>query len=648
MPYLLQDLLGLLAATWLAPALFILPGFGLARLAGRIGLDCEGGWRRAGWAMLLAFAIFPVLDSLLIRWVGMGTAVALHAGLLFYGAPLLRGLDWRKTGAFLGLATIWWLICAWAFVDIDWRGGLHQSLIVYDLVKHAAVTEQIARVGLPLRDPFFARDGVAGYYHHFYEWPAAVRWTSAFQISARMAFAACAFWTGIAIPALIWRIAADAGLIAVARERRALLIATLLCFATGLDILPVMLRWRSTGWADPQIDMWNSEVAWMLRSSLWVPHHLSAVIAGWAGMLIACRAAARSSGGWLLVALGGIAFASMFGLSAWVALTFAPLLVGWGLVRLAKRDARLLFAGALATLLSLTQLLDLVHGRSGEFPVGLDVRTFMGLLPDGTPLAHVSNLILLPVNYALEFGLFALGAGLALCLGRKRPDRASGVPALLLASAIISILIASFLQSTLINNDLGWRSILLAQVAALVATLHVAQHGVVKRRHWQAAAVLFAIGLAGTAYDIVGLRLIRQPYVHARPVPHNRAPDIDMALRSAYGWADVNLPEGALLQHAVGTDRRAFDFGLYGRHWPAVADREATLFGAGKQEVENRIALLKPVFTRPLAPDRLIARARAARVDYLLFTRNDLIWSSLALPCLYRSPLICIARVEER
>ena len=647
MPYLLQDLLGLLAATWLAPALFILPGFGLARLAARMGLDCDDGWRRAGWAMLLAFAIFPVLDSLLIRWIGMGAAVALHIGLLLYGAPLLRGLAWRRTGAFLSLTAVWWLICAWAFVDIDWRGGLHQSLVVYDLVKHAAVTEQIARVGLPLRDPFFARDGVAGYYHYFYEWPAAVRWTSAFHISARMAFAACAFWTGIAIPALIWRIAAEAGLIRAGQDRRALLIAALLCFATGLDILPVALRWSVTGWGDPHIDMWNSEVAWMLRSSLWVPHHLAAVIAGWARILIASRAVGSSTG-WGNAGLAGIAFASMFGLSTWVALTFAPLLVIWGGFRFAKRDARLLAAGALAAILSLPQLLDLAQGRSGEFPIGLGVRSFMSLLPAGTMLSHGSNLLLLPVNYALEFGLFALSAGLALCLARQRPDRARRVPTLLLASAITSILIASFLKSTLINNDLGWRSILLAQVAALVATLHVAQHDEVKRRHWQAAALLFALGLAGTAYDIVGLRLIRQPHVHARPVPQNRSPDIDLALRRAHGWADIHLPAGAVLQHAVGIDRRAFAFGLYGRHWPAVADREATLFGAGRDAVDHRIAQLKPIFIRPLAPDQMIARARAARVDYLLFTRNDPVWPALALPCLYRSPLICIARVEER
>ncbi|MEJ7927250.1 hypothetical protein WG908_10850 [Sphingobium sp. AN641] len=646
MPYLLEDLFGLLMATWLAPLLFILPGFGLARLAGGVGLDCDDGWRRAGWAMLLAFALFPILDSLLIRWIGIGAAVALHIGLLIYGAPLLRRLDWRRTGVFVSLAAVWWLICAWAFVDIDWDGGLHQSLVVYDLVKHAAVTEQIARIGLPLRDPFFAREGVAGYYHYFYEWPAMVRWTSGFAISARMAFAACAFWTGMAVPALLWRLAADARLIGVGRERGALLMAALLCFVTGLDILPVALRWNVTGWADPHIDMWNSEVAWMLRSSLWVPHHLAAVIAGWTGILIASRAPA-SPVGWSVAGMAGVAFASMFGLSAWVALTFAPLLVVWGGIRLTKRDGRLLAAGTLAAILSIPQFLDLAHGRSGEFPIGFAVRSFMWLLPEATMLSQVGNLLLLPVNYALEFGLFALGGAIALSFALRRPDRVNDVAALLLASAITSLVIASFMQSVLINNDLGWRSTLLAQVAALVATVHVAQYRGVKRHYRQAAILLGALGMAGTLYDVIGLRLIRQPYMPARTVPQNRAPDIDLALRRAYGWADVHLPEGAVLQHAVGMDRRAFDFGLYGHRWPAVADQEASLFGAGQYAVLSRIALLKPIFTQRLAPDQLAARARAARVNYLLFTRNDPVWASLTLPCLYRSRLICITRVEE-
>ncbi len=192
MPFLCEDLLGLGLATLLAPLLFYLPGLGLVRLCARIGLVCESAWQQVGWAMLLAFAILPVLDALLIRWSGMAVTVALHALLALHGAPSLRALPWRRSAPFLTLALLWWLACAWGFVDVDPGDRLYQNMIVYDLVKHAAVTEQIAREGLPFHDPFFARDGYAGYYYYyFYGWPAAVRWASGFVVSARMAFAGC-------------------------------------------------------------------------------------------------------------------------------------------------------------------------------------------------------------------------------------------------------------------------------------------------------------------------------------------------------------------------------------------------------------------------------------------------------------------------
>jgi hypothetical protein len=448
-----------------------------------------------------------------------------------------------------------------------------------------------------------------------------------------MAFAACVFWTGIAVPALLWRIAAEAGL---AHGRRSLLVGTLLCFVTGADLVIILIRWAVTGLADPQIDMWNTEVAWMLRTTLWVPHHLAAVIAGWVGMVLALRGRAVAA---------GLAFASMFGLSAWIALTLAPLLLGWTILRLWRRDWRLLITGGVALLLATPQMFDLLHGRAaGGFPIGLGMRPFMQLLPEGPLSSQLIYFALLPLNYALEFGIFALGALLAMRIRLETPERK-----LLLWSAVISLVIASFVQSVLIDNDLGWRSILFAQLTAMVTTMHIVEARAERSRRlrvWIGALLL--IGTVGTAYDLVGLRLIRQPIMTARAVPQNRDPTIDHALRSAYQWADAHLPEGATLQHDPAQARRMFDFGLYGRHWPAVADSEASLFGASRQAVSDRIALLQPVFAPMLTRADANARASAAGADYLLYTARDAAWPKLPLPCVYRSELVCIAPLDNK
>ena len=163
MSYLLENLGGLLGATLLAPMLFCVAGFGLLRLLDRAGLAAaEGFWPRAGWAMLLSLAILPVLDVLAIRAIGMPGMLLLNGALALFGINQLRGITpaCRGTGAFLLVALGWWLICAWTLMDFDRDGRLYQSLVVFDMVKHGAVIEQIARQGIPFTDPFFARDGI--------------------------------------------------------------------------------------------------------------------------------------------------------------------------------------------------------------------------------------------------------------------------------------------------------------------------------------------------------------------------------------------------------------------------------------------------------------------------------------------------------
>ena len=653
MSYLLEDLGGLVGATLLAPMLLCFAGSGLLRLLDRAGLAAaEGFWPRAGWAMLLSLAILPVLDALAIRAIGMPGMLLLNGALAMLGVSRMKGAAsaCRGAGLFLLIALGWWLICAWTLVDFDRDGRLYQSLVVFDMVKHAAVVEQIARQGIPFTDPFFARDGIAGYYHYFYVWPAAIRWASGFHISPVMAFAACAYWTGIAVVALLWRIAADASLIREGRGRRVLMIAILLCFVAGADLLFMALRYLMVGRIEPEIENWNSEIRMFATSTIWVPHHILALVAGWTGLLLNARARSLDTPKRLWLAVGaGAAYASMFGASVWISLTLAPVLIVWGMMALWRRDGTLLLSGVVALLLSVPQCLDLIHGRAPDvFPVALHIRPFTLLFAGHHMAAQLWSLILLPLNYALEFGLVMLGA--SLYARSARPTDAAGRPvrALLLGTMVAGLLVASFLQSVIINNDLGWRAALFILVPLMIWTMRVAQEDDAARRFGALGGLLLALGLIGTAWDIVGLRLIRAPAFPVRAIEVNDDPAMAYALREAYRWADRHLPEGATLQHNPVLKRRALDFGLYTRHWPAVADSDAFLFGADRHAVAARVALLTPVFTQPLTLAQYRDRAARGRSDTLLFTRRDPAWKALggppaALPCLYRTADICIA-----
>ena len=657
MSYMFQDLMGLALATLLAPLVLYLPGLGLVRLLNRVGLAVESYWQRIGWAMLLGLALLPVFDTLLIRVTAMPGMALLHAGLAAYGLPLLKDYP-RRTSllAFIGLAMAWWLICAWSFIDLENNGKLYQSIIVLDMVKHAAVTEQIVREGIPFSDPFFARNGIAGYYHYFYVWPALIRWLGGAWIDARMAFGGAAFWTGFAAIALVWRIMSDAAFIRHGRDRKVLFLIIAFCFVAGTDLFFMLLRYLGTHRVEPQLDTWNSEIRTVGTSLIWVPHHVSAVIAAWTGMLLLvrrpenCKVKDRI---WLAL-MAGAAFATMFGASVWIAIAIAPFLAGWAILRLARRDITLAVAGITALLLSLPQIIDIVHARATEaFPISFGVRSFTPFFMDDSVAGQLLRTPLLPVNYAMELGLCAMGSYFYWRKRKGRSDSGTATRQLLFWSTLATLVVASFLRSSIIYNDLGWRAALFAVIATMIWTLRYAQSVPSLAKLRPLAMTLLILGLAGSAWDVLGLRVIRAPTFPVRPIELNNAPAISYALRTAYKWMDGHLPQGAVVQYNPAITSRAVDFGLYGHHWPAIADAQANLFGVSAQATENRLKSVTPIFTMALPLSEMMGRARAAHIDYLLFTMRDPVWRKQdgpprTLRCIYRTPLLCIAPVEEQ
>jgi hypothetical protein len=94
------------------------------------------------------------------------------------------------------------------------------------------------------------------------------------------------------------------------------------------------------------------------------------------------------------------------------------------------------------------------------------------------------------------------------------------------------------------------------------------------------------------------------------------------------------------------------DFGLYSDRPVAVADGDARLFGAAEPAVKARIALLGPIFQRPMAAAELRQRAAAAGVGGILLTSVDPLWQASAGPphywtCQYRAANSCVMLLEK-
>lgn len=660
MTELWQDLAQLALATLIAPLLAPLPGLAILWLGERLGwVRLTTGWAAVGLASLIGLAVLPAFDALAIRWVGLGPVTLVHAVAGCAGLLRAARLRWSFEGVGLSAAALWWLLVALSMVDVGTEGGLSQSLIAIDLVKHAAVVEAIVRDGLPLTDPFFYRAHQAGYYYYYYLWGAQTEWISQGLLAGRFAYTGTLFWSGPAFIALMWQISKLGGLIRPGHTRRILGASLLLCFISGADFPAMLLRWCAIGVLEQQTDSWTEEIRFALTSMMWTPHHLAAVIASWVALIALMKA--RLCGGTKHMALlfgAGAAFATAFGMSVWIALTAGLFLAGWCIAYIRRQRGMvisILYAGMIGAILALPQFMDLLAGRHPDgLPIAPTVRMFLWWRADIVPQLAPFLLLVLPLAYAIEFGAFAYGAAL---YRRLRPpikdETAILVRSLLFASAVTGLLVASFLRSTILNNDLGWRAPWFAQLAAMIWTASVMQHMPRLLKPPRAFVALLLLGLLPNIYDMFGLRIIREGRVHVPNAYTNAHPDIDRSQRRAYEWANGRLPPHAVLQHNPYSSRRVLNFGLYGRFRTGVADREATLFGASRSEVQGRIERIMPIFERTdLGRNRTMAIARAEGIDALMFLRTDHAWQPHSatqggLRCAWHDENACVAMLKE-
>jgi len=654
MHFLIDDLQGLILGVLAMVPLWLLPGFGLARLAAVAGFSPARDRDGAVWAILFAVILLPALDALLVRAFGLAPAIGLHLLLAVAGAQGATYALRQVARPFYAMAFLWFLVCAFVYVDVDLNDRLNQSLIILDLVKHSAVITSISHYGLPLVDPFVARSGPAGYYHYYYLVGAMVDRVGGGCIDGRMAFAASAFWTGIALPIALWWTAKAIGLVHDGRSIRFLGLSIAACFIMGLD-LPAMLAKLSVGAPfEGQADWWGEEIGFGMIATQWVPHHLSACMATIISAILMQHAVDTEGRERIASAVAaGVALASVAGLSIWVALGAMPILGFWVLTaqgHMLQRIAIIAAAGALAMVLFAPQAIDILYGRADEgFPLGLWIRPFARLIWYSPSANFVINASLLPFGWLLQFGIFALGTGAFLARSTLRELRRTPLGWFMIVSFVVGLLLASFVRSIIINNDFGWRVAWFVQWPAMIWTIAILQDASSLRTLRPIWLICLVIGLAGTAWNLAGFRWLRPPLLATSWPFINADSSLSLARRKAYAWARRTLPPDAVIQHNPAAHRRAFDFGLYDMHRVWVADREANLFGASRQMVGQRLKAIAPVFD-PTIPFPIMARRFVTKaIDYLVISDEDPVWAfrrDRFGPCIYENNRVCIVSTK--
>lgn len=635
-----RDLLGFALAAPLAALLWILPGNLIASALSKLIPDHN--WRGLGPA--LAFACLPLLDALAITVGGVRLAASLHVVAAVGALGLRPRLLTRLDPVVLGAALAWWVYLAVLYVDFDYEGRLYQSLVVVDLVKHAAVVREIAVSGLPLNDPFFLRNAAAGYYHYFYDGAAVIYYLGGHLIDARMAFVGLAFACGLAFANLLRAFVVELGW-QKGSDRRLTSLVILACSVGGLDLLGLWLRWSAVGVLERNSEWWDDEISLFTTSASWVPHHLAAVVACFVGMLSLARGfdSRRATTAIYCCILAAIVFSSSFGLSVWVTLGAAGVLLP-SLFVMARRGllkwlGMLAGTTGIALVLSALQLMQVYAGRAADAkrPLGLWIRDPARLTElAGHPLNGGLYLAVTPFIWALEFGIFAIGS---YCFWRSRSfDRGSSLWRLLVCSFVAGLVLNLFVRSTIINNDFGWRVAWFTAFPAMLMTIAVLQRPVRCFGTKITLLTMGGLGMAATAYNAAAARI---PPVNSRDTMAyiNADPVTDYALARAYRWAATALPQNAVLQHNPASQPRVVDFGLYGGQRTAVADGQAMLFGASSDAVQKRVDQFGSIFNGD-------APLSAAAGVHLIVTRADPLWNRLTpSECLYLSDRVCITKL---
>lgn len=598
------DVLGCLRDVAAFAAVLLAPGYCLAWGCNLMGFRARTLGQRLAWAVALSFAAMTIVSILLAKAVSL-TAVCWLAGACAVGCAMLLAREmwsrrhsltskWRPIGGYIAAA--WALFAIFELVDVGVGSRLFFSVTVFDHALRTAFVDAVMRTGVPPSNPLFWPGHAAPmrYYYFWYVLTAvAAKLAGA---TARQAMIASVAWAGLGLAAVLGLYCKNF-LTAVTTQGKQrlprLFIALGMLAVTGLDILPVLVKFLLRMPTDGDMEWWSAaQVSSWLDSLLWVPHHMAGLVCCLTGFLLVWMSKGISSRQRALCGmLAGLTFASAFGLSTWVAVAFAFVMMAWILwVLLWERTSRarvpvLLLAGVVAVIALLPYLAELrgessatvtrlaggavAQGGSasvandGTHLLSFGVRhiipadSLQGIgwvarLAESHPATEDAavGLFLLPPGYFVELGFYGLVLVAALfALRRHHLDEALRTAVML---AVAGLLVSTFLRSTIVeNNDFAMRSILIAQFFLLLLAVMWWEGGLgATHRFLRRSMIAMAwIGLAGTFYQAVLLR-VYLPVEEAlgRPEVSGLA-ERAMALRRGFDAMRAHVPSDAVVQY---------------------------------------------------------------------------------------------------
>ena len=675
------DLLGCLrGVAAFAPVLFA-PGYCVAWTCNLLGFRSRPTWERIAWGVALSFGLMTIAAVELGRYASLSAPCWL-AGLCAVGALAIlivefskrpRGLasSWGLLGA--GIALVWVLFVVFELVDVAVGDRLYLNVTIYDHALRAAFVDAVQRTGVPPANPLYW-PGHAAPMRYYYYWYVVTAAAARLGVAtARQAMIASVAWSGLGLAAVLalycrhFLAPSKSGGAPLPGKGWPRTVVALALFAvSGLDILPALVKAILRMPTDADMDWWSIDqvTSWM-DSLLWVPHHIAGLVCCLLGFLLVWMSKECSWAQRILCAtLAGLSFASAFGLSTWVAVGFAMVMLVWLVWAMVwepgsrPRTPVLVAAGLVAALALKPYVGELRHGSSGAMtamqnaPVadGGSTSGASGLLhfgirhmidPDAllsVPWLHdlarvhphvedaVVSLILLIPGYFAELGFYGLVLVLAIRAARRRRLDEAARTALMLALAALTI--TSFLRSTVItNNDFGMRATLIAQFFLLLLAVcwWEGAFGATSRTMHAAMMAMLWIGVAGTVYQVIGLRLYLPVEERLGRSDESGLAERAMAWRRGFDEMDRHIQGDAVIQFNTAQPSDMFRYAevMQARRQMATAFPVcASAFGGAASACPGIQGSVERLFT-PVAGRAL--SSTGARVECLRLGASDLV-----------------------
>jgi hypothetical protein len=451
-----------------------------------------------GWAAISPMAFLVLLASGFTR-----VHVALLVGVVVVAGLAALALSRRPASADHPTVPWWGFVLALSLAAVPALavlpkiagGGVLLAPIAFDHTK-VAIIDEMVRQGLPPGNAFFGAAGAPAPFAYYYLWHfGAAVFALLLGVSGWEADAACSGATAAASLLLVIGLAVELS----GRRGAALWVAIIALTASARPLVALLLgRHALDGLLAPDAQLQT----WIVQAS-WAPQHLAAATSLVIAVLLLVRLAQPR--GWPAAAALALVVAASFEASVWIGgITFAAAAGPVALLLLVTAEPRQRWpfiaravAAAIGTIVLAVPFLHdeaaVTAARAAGSPIAFAPYAVLGT---AVPAAW-RRLLDLPAYWlvlpVLEFPAFYL-AGLA-ALRSGDDGRGKGIAPSLGLLALCGLVVGWLLESTIANNDLGWR-------ASLPSVLVLTVFAAIGLARWRglarsAAIILVLAGLPG-------------------------------------------------------------------------------------------------------------------------------------------------------